>query len=38
MFDDPLSHKHCWKHPDAGDAWWWDNGMICPEQNHPDHA
>ena len=35
---DPLSHKHCWlTHDLDGDTWWWDNGMICPKPDHPDH-
>lgn len=34
-----LNHKHCWSdlHEDA-ETWWSDNGMICPEQSHLDHA
>ncbi len=36
---DPTSHAHCWNdHDDRGASWWWDNGVLCPEQDHPDHA
>lgn len=37
---DPLSHKHCWLTHDRdgyGVRWWWENGMPCPEPDHPDH-
>ena len=34
----PLSHAYCWNDRDPrGETWWWDNGMLCPEQGHPDH-
>lgn len=35
---DPTSHAHCWSDRDDPDTFWWDNGMLCPEQDHPDHA